>query len=116
MTGETKVSNHIVLTSHPTGDQKPIPLQWGAADVKQRGPVVVTPAGSGLRNAIGSYSGSYSVYRALAVAAGNLDPLHKPDLTNTAPAVDIGRSGLTPRYRRALAAMRLKIGPATTLP
>jgi GTP cyclohydrolase II len=30
------------------------------------------------------------VYRALAVAAGNLDPLHKPDLTNTAPAMKIG--------------------------
>jgi GTP cyclohydrolase II len=90
MKGETKVSKHIVLTSHPTGDQKPVPLHWGASDARQRGPVVVTPAGSGLRNAIGSYSGSYSVYRALAVAAGSLDPLHKPDLTNTAPAVNIG--------------------------
>jgi GTP cyclohydrolase II len=55
-----------------------------------RGPVVATPAGAGERNAIGSYSGSYSVYRALAVAAGSLDPLHKPDLTNTAPAIQIG--------------------------
>jgi GTP cyclohydrolase II len=52
--------------------------------------VVATPAGAGERNAIGSYSGSYSVYRALAVAAGSLDPLHKPDLTNTAPAIQIG--------------------------
>ena len=90
MAGSTRVSKHIVLTSHPTGDQKPIPIEWGAADAAKRGPVVATPAGSGLRNAIGSYSGSYSVYRALAVAAGSLDPLHKPDLTNTAPAVDLG--------------------------
>ena len=83
-------SSHIVLTSHPTGDQKPVEISWGEKTAEQRGPVVATPAGSGLRNAIGSYSGSYSVYRALAVAAGSLDPLHKPDLTNTAPAMDIG--------------------------
>jgi len=85
-----KKSNHIVLTSHPTGHQKPIKVNWGAPDAKSRGPVVATPAGSGLRNAIGSFSGSYAVYRALAVAAGSLDPLHKPDLTNTAPAVPLG--------------------------
>lgn len=84
------MSNHIVLTSHPSGGQKPIEISWGAANAAKRGPVVATPAGSGLRNAIGSYSGSYSVYRALAVAAGSLDPLHKPDLTHTAPAVELG--------------------------
>lgn len=83
-------SNHITLTSHPTGDKKPIAIEWGSSDPEVRGPIVATPAGSGERNAIGSYSGSYSVYRALAVAAGSLDPLHKPDLTNTAPVVDIG--------------------------
>ena len=84
------MSNHIVLTSHPSGGQKPIKINWGATAASERGPVVATPAGSDLRNAIGSYSGSYSVYRALAVAAGSLDPLHKPDLTDTAPAVDLG--------------------------
>ena len=83
-------SKHIVLTSHPTGDQKPVRIEWGAGTASQRGPVVATPAGAGERNTIGSYSGSYSVYRALAVAAGSLDPLHKPDLTNTAPALPIG--------------------------
>lgn len=81
---------HIVLTSHPTGDQKPVPIRWGADSARERGPVIATPAGSGERNTIGSYSGSYSVYRALAVAAGSLDPLHKPDLTNTSPAVNLG--------------------------
>lgn len=83
-------AKHITLTSHPTGDQKPVAVEWGVADPKKRGPVVATPAGSKERNAIGSYSGSYAVYRALAVAAGTLDPLHKPDLTNTAPAIQIG--------------------------
>ena len=39
---------------------------------------------------IGTHAGSYSVYRALAVAAGALDPLRKPDLTNTAPTLRIG--------------------------
>ena len=70
---------HIVLTSHPSDNQKPVSIQWGAADAKSRGPVVAMPAGSGKRNTIGSYSGSYAIYRALAVAAGSLDPLHKPD-------------------------------------
>ncbi len=90
MTDSTTRPKHIVLTSHPTGDQKPVPISWGGADAKARGPVIATPAGAGSRNTIGSYSGSYSIYRALAVAAGSLDPLHKPDLTNTAPAMKLG--------------------------
>jgi GTP cyclohydrolase II len=87
---ESTPLKHITLNSHPTGDQKPVNVQWGSADAKTRGPIVATPAGTSIRNAIGSYSGSYSIYRALAVAAGSLDPLHKPDLTNTAPAISIG--------------------------
>jgi GTP cyclohydrolase II len=42
------------------------------------------------RNAIGTHSGSYAVYRALAVASGVLDPEHRPDFTNTAPTLAIG--------------------------
>ncbi len=42
------------------------------------------------RNVIGTHSGSYSVYRALAVAAGALSREHKADLTNTAPTDVIG--------------------------
>lgn len=42
-----------------------------------------------LRNAIGTHNGSYSVYRSIAVAAGKMDPLFKPDLHNTAPPVHI---------------------------
>jgi hypothetical protein len=41
------------------------------------------------RNAIGAHSGSYSIYRALAVAMGTLVPTHKPDYTQTEPPVDI---------------------------
>src|ERR1044071_4414423 len=39
---------------------------------------------------IGSHGGSYAVYRALAVSAGALDPIRRPDLTNTHPAATIG--------------------------
>jgi GTP cyclohydrolase II len=82
---------HIVLTSHPsTGAKKPLPIVWGAATPKERGPVIGTVTHPGQRNAIGTHSGSYALYRALAVAAGKLDPEHVPDLTNTAPADPIG--------------------------
>lgn len=90
MTEPATRQKHIVLTSHPSGNQKPVAIRWGAETAKKRGPVVAMPSGSAGRNTIGAYSGSYSVYRALAVAAGSLDPLHKPDLTNTAPAVQFG--------------------------
>ena len=43
-----------------------------------------------MKNAIGTHSGSYSVYRALSVAAGRLDPSHFPDLSNTSPITSIG--------------------------
>src|SRR5262249_31407388 len=63
---------------------------WGAASPASRGPVVASPAASRYRNAIGSYSGSYAVYRALAVATQALAPGHRPDLTDTAPVAAIG--------------------------
>lgn len=40
--------------------------------------------------AIGAHGGSYSIYHALAVASKNLDVDHKPDFTNTEPAVNVG--------------------------
>lgn len=81
----------IVLTSHPGGHgPKPVPISWGAADPMARGPVIGTVTNRAHRNVIGTHSGSYSVYRALAVAAGVLDPLRKPDLTNTSPTHSIG--------------------------
>jgi GTP cyclohydrolase II len=82
---------HIVLTSHPAQfGPKPIPIQWGAADPLQRGPLIATLTNSTHRNVIGTHAGSYAVYRALAVASGVLEAGHRADLTNTAPAVQIG--------------------------
>ena len=81
-------ARHIKLHSHPTGRKSVAPIRWGAADAAARGPVVGTLTAK--RNAIGTHSGSYSLYRALAVAAGTLDPVHVPDLTDTAPAAAIG--------------------------
>jgi hypothetical protein len=40
--------------------------------------------------AIGAHGGSYSIYHALAVASNNLDVEHRPDFTNTEPAVNVG--------------------------
>jgi GTP cyclohydrolase II len=51
--------------------------------------VVASPADPRRRNAIGSYSGAYAIYRALAVATRALARDHRPDLTDTAPAVRI---------------------------
>jgi GTP cyclohydrolase II len=42
------------------------------------------------RNVIGTHSGSYGVYRALAVAAGNLERGHRADLTDTSPTHPVG--------------------------
>lgn len=81
----------IKLTSHP-GEHNPVlhPLKWGAPTARERGPVVATLSNTADRNAIGTHSGSYTVYRALAVAAGRLDPVHRPDLTDTSPTDLIG--------------------------
>ncbi|MCV0440352.1 MAG: GTP cyclohydrolase II [Hydrogenophaga sp.] len=80
---------HIRLTSH-SGGFGGLPIQWGAATARERGPVVGTTLTIGNRNVIGTHSGSYSVYRALAVAAGALKREHRADLTNTAPTDIIG--------------------------
>ncbi|HEX6441654.1 MAG TPA: GTP cyclohydrolase II [Stellaceae bacterium] len=85
------IPRHIRLTSHPGGTgEGAVPLRWGAASPEARGPVVASPADPRHRNAIGSYSGSYAVYRALAVATRALAPNHRPDLTDTAPIAHIG--------------------------
>jgi GTP cyclohydrolase II len=56
----------------------------------ERGPVIATLSDPSRRNVVGTHSGSYAVYRALAVAAGVLDPDYKPDLTDTSPTDAIG--------------------------
>lgn len=82
---------HIKLTSHPgQGGAAPIPIRWGAADPKERGPIIATLSTPEHRNAIGTHSGAYAVYRALAIAAGSLDAEHRSDLTNTAPTDTFG--------------------------
>lgn len=88
---KSKKLTHIKLTSHPDREGGDAPkIQWGAATPHARGPVLATMTNPNQRNAIGAHSGSYAVYRALAIAAGQLDPVHIPDLTNTAPAESIG--------------------------
>lgn len=81
---------HIILTSHNRESMKAVPIQWGAADPHERGPVLGSLRSFKHRNVIGSHAGSYGVYRALAVASGVLDPTHKADLTNTSPVVQLG--------------------------
>ncbi len=86
-----KQRRHIVLTSHPSrSGLRGQPIHWGQGDPVQRGAIVATVSDPSHRNAIGTHSGSYAVYRALAVANGGLCPDHRPDLTNTAPAIAIG--------------------------
>ena len=84
---EQSIPRHIRLTSHPgMAGQGAIPLRWGASSPAERGPVVASPAPPRYRNAVGSYSGAYAVYRALAVATRALARDHRPDLTDTSPA------------------------------
>jgi len=90
MVGSRTKIGHISLTSHPRGGRVPQPIVWGASDPIERGPVVGSRSDLTKRNVIGAHSGSYALYRALAIAAGQLDPVHRPDLTNTSPAVQVG--------------------------
>ena len=82
---------HIRLTSHPSAGGTPVrPIHWGAADPAERGPVIGTTTTRGHRNVIGTHSGSYGIYRALAGAAGALARSHPADPTNTTPPEPIG--------------------------
>jgi GTP cyclohydrolase II len=83
-------TDHIRLTSHPSGGKPRFPIQWGAPTARERGPVIGTVSRPGDRNVIGSHGGSYALYRALAVSSGALDPIRRPDLTNTFPAATVG--------------------------
>src|SRR5256885_7412763 len=87
----TAGAKHIRLTSHPGQGPSGAPaIHWGAPSAAARGPVVGTTASRGQRNVIGTHSGSYGVYRALAVAAGHLTRGHRADLTHTAPTHPLG--------------------------
>lgn len=65
-------------------------MRWGHEDPEQRGPVIATVKHGGQRNAIGAHGGGYSIYTALAVASGELDPNHIPNLKTTSPTHDFG--------------------------
>ena len=82
---------HIRLTSHPNQGTNGAPaLHWGADDPQLRGPIVGSTTNRSQRNVVGTHSGSYGVYRALAVAAGNLVKGHRADLTDTSPTDLVG--------------------------
>jgi len=85
-------SDHIVLSSHPQASQRGtfLDIHWGAPTAAERGPVVASLTDPAQRNAIGTHAGAYAVYRALAVASGELQRDHRPDLTHTAPADAVG--------------------------
>ncbi|RAI58455.1 GTP cyclohydrolase II [Roseicella frigidaeris] len=83
-------TRHIRLTSHPEPQAHRWQITWGAATPAARGPVIGSVTRPGDRNVIGTHGGSYSLYRALAVSAGALSPLQRPDLANTHPVTAIG--------------------------
>ncbi|KAF7559203.1 hypothetical protein G7046_g4962 [Stylonectria norvegica] len=81
----------IILTTYPGQSVvDPVPLRWGEPDPQNRGPILVSRSPETLkkRNAIGAHGGSYSVYNALATAAGDLPPNFRPSFLNTQPTFD----------------------------
>jgi GTP cyclohydrolase II len=86
-----KRSDHVVLATHANLKYpESLTLDWGSKDPMKRGAVVASQTNPKARNAIGTHSGSYTVYRALSVASGKYPPTHRPDLNNTFSPVKIG--------------------------
>ena len=85
-------TRHLVkISTHPSNfGVDPEPLEWGERDPLKRGPVVATVSKPGMRNSIGAHSGTYSVYRAVALAVQAAPADFRPDFTNTLPPVKIG--------------------------
>jgi GTP cyclohydrolase II len=86
---DSSIGSFINLTTHNEGST-PIPVNWGEDDPMVRGPIIATTRHVMQRNAIGAHSGSYSIYRGLAVAQNKLDSTSLPNLSLTHPAVTIG--------------------------
>ncbi|KAL1900236.1 Uracil-regulated protein 1 [Sporothrix stenoceras] len=83
-------TSRIILTTYPNQiGINPFPMNWGAENPEERGPIVVSRAPSTIRRR-NAHGGSYSIYYALAVASQQLNADHRPDFTNTEPAVNIG--------------------------
>jgi GTP cyclohydrolase II len=84
-------SGHIRLTSHSAGGKpQRFPIDWGAPTARSRGAVIGSTTARTNRNVIGAHGGAYSIYRALAVSSGTLNPVARPDLTDTGPLIEIG--------------------------
>lgn len=64
-------------------------IHWGDRSPLARGAIVGTLTHRKQRNVIGTHGGSYSVYQALSVASGQLDPRHHTQLDHTEPLVSI---------------------------
>ncbi|CEP10100.1 hypothetical protein [Parasitella parasitica] len=85
--------SRVILTTYPGQHGiEPISLNWGAEAPLVRGPIVASRHAESIkkRNAIGAYGGSYCIYRALAVAIGDLPSDHRPNFDMTEPAYKIG--------------------------
>lgn len=83
--------DHVVLATHShLKYPESLVLEWGAQDPMKRGAVVASQTNPKARNAIGSHSGSYTIYRALSVASGKFSSMHRPDLHNTHSPVPLG--------------------------
>jgi len=82
--------SYISLTSHANQTNAPIAIEWGAEAPSKRKPIIGTNRNNSARNAIGGHSGSYIIYRALAVASGALDTSYMPNYKDTTPVFKIG--------------------------
>lgn len=90
MSKETDLQ-HVILATHTNLRYKEsLPIHWGEKNALKRGAVVASLTDSRKRNAIGSHSGSYMVYRALSIASGQYSAQHRPDLHNTESPIPIG--------------------------
>ena len=84
-------SSHVILATHANLRYPESPeLNWGDSSPDSRKPVIASQTNPRARNAIGTHSGSYTVYRALSIASGKFPTTHRPDLHNTESPVKIG--------------------------
>ena len=91
MSKQEERKEHIVLATHSNLKYpESLTLDWGNQDPMKRAPVVASQTNPKARNAIGTHSGSYAVYRALSIASGKFSPHHRPDLHNTHSPVAMG--------------------------
>ena len=88
---DIKRPSHVVLTSHKNVVFKDRPqIAWGAKTARERGPIIGATVAQRTRNVIGSHGGGYTVYRALAIAAGKYPQDFRSDLENTHATARIG--------------------------